>query len=170
VTVKSPKVELLHALEALIGVQCWQIVAGRGTGSNFTLDLGQRRLRQRPLKNPTLSAAARRYEGEFTLYVQGPWRMHVKGDRIATWTDALDRFDVMVSGLDLMRGAHVERVYFQTPELKLRFEHGVTLVVFADEPRYAANPLFDFVTSRRHWQVSSSGAIEQEERPLQRGA
>jgi hypothetical protein len=51
--------DLSVALGEIVGRPCWGFVAGKGTGSNFTMDFGRKLKRARPLTNPHLSGSSR---------------------------------------------------------------------------------------------------------------
>jgi len=66
----------------LRGELCWSVMAGRGTGSRFTADFGEKLRRNVPLKNPRLSDDERNFQGEFALYVTCAWRVDGLGEVI----------------------------------------------------------------------------------------
>ncbi len=67
-----------------------------------------------------------------------------------------------MAGLNALKDAHVVKTELRLPELRFRFDNGATLVVFPDEPDYAADPLWDLATPQASWRVFNSGAIERE--------
>ncbi|MFL6710082.1 MAG: hypothetical protein ACJ8HI_17920 [Massilia sp.] len=93
----------------LIGQSCWSLIAGPGTGSMFTLALGEKFRRERPLKNQTLSLEQREFDGEFVVFVkESPWRLLDDQNRtICTCYDSNEANGPMLSGLQCLVGRSV---------------------------------------------------------------
>ena len=70
-------------LTTLVGQKVWFMNSGGAAGSSFSLSLGERIPRAKPLQNPSVAEDFRRNGGEFTLYVWCTWRFQ-SGDVIAS--------------------------------------------------------------------------------------
>lgn len=95
-------------LRLLPGKNCWSIIAGPGTGSMVSIALGRQIPRQRPIKNPTLSALQREFDGEFKVFIQdADWRLEDRGEAICSNEDTNDADGPMLSGLNRLVGKTV---------------------------------------------------------------
>ncbi len=70
-------------LQQLVGKPVWFANAGGGAGSSFSLSLGRKLPRSKPLQNESVSDEFRTLEGEATLYVWCSWRLEGK-DSVAS--------------------------------------------------------------------------------------
>ena len=170
---KTLQRDLSAALSEVVGRPCWEFVAGKGTGSNFTMDFGRKLKRARPLTNPHLSDAAKRYVGEYVLYVTCPWRLQTRSTTVTSWADARknrrgvqNNLGLMLAGLAQLKGARVSHVALRGPALDLRvtFDNGLSLVVFSDETEATGYPAYNFYTSQTSYSVLGSGLVESEPR------
>jgi hypothetical protein len=162
---------LREAVRALVGLECWGCVAGTGTGSMFTLELGEKFPRDRPVQNPHLAAVVREHEAEFCLFVKDtPWRVQSVTEVVATWLDANAKDGPMVAALDRLAGARVVAAELDEParDLKLSFDNGLTLVVFPDGSPSESENDDDYTLFTRHWSFSvrDGGRVEVEKHLL----
>jgi hypothetical protein len=118
--------------ERLRGERCWDVCAGRGTGSRFTLELGGKNRRPVPLRNVRLSEDKRNFEGEFGFYVMCPWRMLCNGITVGAWTQDNANDGPMVSALALLKEGYVSDLQLcpDTSDFRLGFSSGYTLHVY----------------------------------------
>ena len=70
----------LHPLQSMVDdlleQKCWSVIAGEGTGSHVSLQLGAKRLLRIPNRNQFLSEIERTHEGEFVVFLKMcAWRL-----------------------------------------------------------------------------------------------
>ena len=121
--------------------RCWAVIAGRGTGSAIDLHFGAKVPRKRPLTNPTLGDEERRFEGETSIYLTCAWRLDDKSKVVSGWLDGGETVEEMVRGLKSLVGNTVEAIEIQSPawDLKITFDSGITLTIFADQTSLVDN-------------------------------
>ena len=120
----------------LVGQPCWGVIAGAGTGSHFSLRLGEKIPLRRPLRNPSLSEDERRFDGRFRVFVQHcAWRLERGAEVLCASTSDNADGGEMLSGLAALRGAVVERCDVAAPaqDLTIGFSGGLVLRVFCDQ-------------------------------------
>jgi len=123
-------------LAGLQGKECWSFIAGPGTGSMVTLDFGEKILRERPLRNPTLTAEQRNYIGEIRLFIQNAgWRIDHHSSVICSSTSSNKLDGLFGKGFRLILNRRVEKVVVSHLGLDLRieFEGKVILTIFCDQ-------------------------------------
>lgn len=121
------------AVKNLHGRECWALIAGEGTGSAFSMKMGEKIPRKRPLQNPFLSADAKIFDGEYCLYVQfSSWRLDDVERVICTSTDSNENDGVMVQGLSRLVGCRISGVSLTKPgcDLIIDLDRGYRLTVF----------------------------------------
>lgn len=153
----------------LRGELCWSVKAGRGTGSAFTADFGEKLRRNVPLKNPHLSDDERNFQGEFALYVTCAWRVDGLAEVISAWTSGGDTVDEMVAGLDRLVGRRVVSVSVKKPgwDLVLEFEGGHTLTIFCDQTnRVEEADNYSLFVKSKTYSVGTRSKLELSERAL----
>lgn len=119
----------------LIGEKCWSTIAGKGTGSNVSIDIGRKILRKQSIKNDYLSEDQKKYVGEFSLYVTCSWRLDSIDSVICSSKDSNEQNGPMVCGLKRLIGRKIIKVDVITPalDLVLCFDGSLCLRVFCDE-------------------------------------
>lgn len=158
------------AVAELVSKKCWASVAGEGTGSTFTISLGKKIARKRPLKNQFLSEVSKLYDGEYSMYVQfASWRLDGAQRVICTSTDSNHNDGVMVHGLSKIVGRTVLCASLTKPgcDLILDFDRGYRLTVFccwSNELEPATN--YSFFTPDQVFSVESRSEIAIELRNL----
>lgn len=127
---------LRAALRELHGKRCWAVMAGEGTGANFTLHLGQRVLRRRPLNNSTASSLERRYQGEFVLYVKSAWRLERELHSICSSQDVDRHEEFVISSLKSLVNRAITRTTVRSRglDLLLFLDDNTSISVFSDDP------------------------------------
>ena len=112
------------ALSRLVGKRCWNAIAGRGTGSHFILDFGEKVPRDQRLENPSLTATERRFRGEVSLFVECAWRLDSSKEVICGWGDSNAPGGAMVRGLRSLVGRRVSGVSVEHParDLEVHFD------------------------------------------------
>lgn len=136
------------AKSRIVGLECWYVAAGKGaTGTTFSLALGDKILRDRPLINTKLSEEYRRFKASVSLLVWCAWRLDGDEAPETSWDDSDDRFSVVLDGLV---GSRVIEANIALPawDLQLTFSPYRRMHVFCDhvpgEPSIDINwELFD---------------------------
>lgn len=73
-------------LAKLQGLECWGVIAGTGSGSMITIELGRRIQRDAPVKNDNISEELRNYCGEYCVFVEGcAWRLEDNETIVCGW-------------------------------------------------------------------------------------
>lgn len=116
------------------GSKCWSIIGGAGTGSVISLRFGEKVRMERPLRNPGLSMEERIFDGERSLIVYCDWRLQTGNTILSTSQSITDGGDLATSALDDVKNQLVSEIGFTSdvPDLRIRFESGITLSVFCD--------------------------------------
>jgi hypothetical protein len=126
--------ELRAALQGLVGLPCWSVVAGRGTGSVASLRFGAKIARERPLTNLHLTDDERAFTSEHGLFIQSAWRLDAALDVVCSWQDSNEPGGPMVSGLASLVGRTVTAFELRAPahDLTIWFGADRRLSVFCD--------------------------------------
>jgi hypothetical protein len=106
-------------LSAVRGQRIWSVLAGRGTGSVFSLAIGRQLTRRIPVRNPTLSELERTHEGEFRLMVECAWWLERQGQTICTWRDDNAPGARMLTGLSRLKEQMIDSITVLHPSLDL---------------------------------------------------
>ena len=124
------------AIKNLIGQPCWSVLAGLSTGSNVSMQFGDRIPRDRPIKNSALTEEERNYDGKYGILVMSTaWRLEKGSEVITGWTDSNELNGPMVQGLDQIIGSHVEEVLITEPglDMELVFSNSIRLKIFCNQ-------------------------------------
>lgn len=110
---------------------CWSIIAGEGTGSNVSINFGEKILLKRPLKNPHLSEEERKYDGEYGLYITCSWRMDSDMHVVCGSKEPNRNNGAMVKGLKNLLNARVADIIVSKPafDLVLNFDNKYSLKI-----------------------------------------
>lgn len=136
---KTITAEFIASLNRLVGQVCWGFAAGKGTGSVISLDIGEKVLRESPLKNPHLTAKQRKYKAEFDLFIQCAWRLESKTQVICgAWDDNSEGGD-MLEGLQRLVGQAINSIKVSKPafDLAVNFNNGLVLRIFCEQTNQA---------------------------------
>lgn len=122
-------------IRSIVGKECWAVCAGPGTGSHFTMEIGKKIPRARPIRNRFPSEVARKYAGEFGLFFEAcAWRVEGNGGILCT-SKSDNRFGgEMLYGLHQIIGRRILRVKIEKTgfDLTVEFERGLFLRSFSD--------------------------------------
>ena len=124
------------------GRNCWGVLAGGCTGTAFTMKYGDKVQRDKPLTNEMLSMECRKYNSEFSLYVESArWKLVREHEgSLETITNSNDDHSPegpMVKGLESLVGIDITSANFNPNNklLRLFFEsEDVHLVVSGETP------------------------------------
>lgn len=132
-------------IEKLNQLECWAIIAGEGTGSHVDLFFGQKIVRKKPLTNPYLSDVAKKFDSEFSLFVEEcAWRVESGTEVLCGSMSENSNDGIMLNGLMALLNQKVSNVVFLTPslDLKIEFKNGLKFILFCntffdDEDNYS---------------------------------
>jgi len=118
-------------LSDAVGKKCWHVTAGGITAPQFSVALGRKIRRDRPLRTPQGSKAFQFYEGEISFFIRCSWRLESEKLVIASSDDAEKP---VVLGLRRLAGKTLVDVKVEQPawDLILGFSGGLRLHVFCD--------------------------------------
>lgn len=122
-------------LNQLVGMVTWGVVVGAGTGSMVSLQFGEKYLRTKPVKNPTLDPLIREYEGKWSLFIrEAAWRLDSDEKILCSSRSNNQAGAEMLQGLHQIMDALVSDVKLFRPggDLILTFSNGLKLTVFCD--------------------------------------
>ena len=159
-------IEFNHALEQLVGKECWSVVAGEGTGSMVSLDFGRKQRRKTAVRNRHLTRTQREFEGEFDLFIQGcAWRLEEPRKVICSSMSDNANDGPMVAGLERLDEQKVLRVVIDYPgyDLALTFEGAegeLTLRLFCDQAdREGEADNYSFFSPKMAWAVGPGSVL-----------
>lgn len=118
----------------IVGLECWGIIAGSGTGSNINMQFGRKIPRAKPLKNPSLTNEQREFDSEFSVFVECVWRLDSETEIVCGAWDNNRENGLMIIGLHQLVGSVVSSVQILKPafDLIVSFSNGLALKVFCD--------------------------------------
>lgn len=127
--------KLKTALSQLIGKECWGVVAGSGTGTVVSFQIGSKLARDKPIDNPQLSEDVRNYEGEYCLFIECVWRLESKEEVMCGAWDDNSADGKMLQGLNMLVGKRVTDLSWVEPawDLAITFSNNLQLKVFCDQ-------------------------------------
>jgi hypothetical protein len=127
--------KLRNTLNALVGAECWGIVAGAGTGSVVSFEFGAKRPLKRALSNTRLPEVLRRFEGEYGLMVECAWRLESHSAVVGGWTEGSVENGKRYPFLHALEGRRVVACSVEPVSLDLRveFDAELALRVFCDQ-------------------------------------
>lgn len=123
--------EILSRLADVQGKSCWHVGAGGLVGSSFSLALGTKVRRTRPLRNAAETDEAKYFEGEFRFLVWCTWRLEGRDGPLSSSDQESGN---IVPGLDNLHGKTLIEATVQPPawDLCLRFSDDIRLLAFCD--------------------------------------
>jgi len=119
-------------LLSLVGQPCLGVIAGTGSGSMMTIELGRPVDRGGPVKNSHISEILRSFRGEYCVFVEGcAWRLDKSDGVVCGWRDMeetiRERMQILagrkVTAAELLRSGF---------DLNLVFDGGYILHLFCD--------------------------------------
>ena len=126
--------QLQSCLNELLQKECWSIVAGKGTGSIFTLGLGDRIHRKRPIENLHLLKEQRENDSEYGLMVYSSWKLKGENETICDSDSDNSNDGSMVNGLGQLKGKRIKEAKFDgfNQGLLLLFDENYRLQIACD--------------------------------------
>jgi hypothetical protein len=131
----TPIQEALASLLARMrGEVCWSVIAGVGTGSQVSMRLGKQVPMHSPLRNPNLTDDERKFDGEFTVFIENAlWTVHEKGRLLCDSDSSNMAGGPMVVGLRRLVGTCVRAIELTgVRDLRMQFSDGLILDVVCD--------------------------------------
>jgi hypothetical protein len=122
--------------DRIVGLPCWSVICGKGTGSHFTIRVGRKIASDRPLTNPALTPDERVFEGEFWLFVEdAAWRLDDSNGNICGSTSTNSAGSAMSVGLARLIGQHVIASQVSSPchDLEFSLSNDLYLRIFCDQ-------------------------------------
>jgi len=137
--------EIRQHLNLLVGMRCWHLGAGKGTGSSFHLAFGKKLPRQVPLKMAPEGDEYGEFEGEASILVWCTWRLDSPTSPV---TSSDESPDVLARALKVLVGQEILEVVALPPagDLCISFSKDLALRVFCDH--IPGDPSFD-----GNWQI-----------------
>ena len=153
---------LKAALDRMVGLTCWAAVGA--VGSHVSLKIGGKIQRDIPIKNPNISALARKYTGEWGLFIQDcTWRVDSSRRVLASSRSTCDKFKSICTRLT---GRTIVEAVLIRPagDLVVTFDKNLTLRLFADciDARDGTN--YTLFTPTKSITVTHAGRIRTEKR------
>ena len=118
-------------LNHIIEKNCWSFIAGAGTGSMVSLAFGEKILRHKPLKNPTLTQEQRAFDGEFIVFIkEAPWRILDENKSTICTSDDNNEVDgLMLSGLKILIGSPVSAISITHERFSISFKNRYSFII-----------------------------------------
>jgi len=126
----SAELEMLDWGKRVVNLQCWSVVAA-SVGSCFSMGLGVKVPRNKPIDNPHLTLDEQNFDSEYGVFVtSSPWCLFCGDKKIVDWTEDGSPNGPIDCGLSLLRGTCVSSVMFDrsTGNLEMRFYPGTLIL------------------------------------------
>ena len=153
------------SLNQIVGLKCWGVIAGSGTGSVIDIQLGDRIRRRKPLKNPTLTDEQQKFESAFALFIECVWRLDSESRVICGAWDDNSEGGVMITGLRQLVGCTVSSIDILRPSLDLSVSFlgcngKLNLKVFCDSVNSIdADDNYSLATPSGHYVIGNRSAL-----------
>jgi len=154
-------------LQKIAGLPCWAVIAGKGTGTRVSLQIGAKVKRGKPARNPHLSGAAREFTGEYCLFIMDcSWRLDAEKEVLCSSRSSsnLDGSEMLI-GLRKIIGEQIVEVRVTPPahDLVLYFRNGCTLHLFVDGvDKNEGCDNYVFFAKETNYVVKSKGLVAEE--------
>src|SRR6266403_1076814 len=138
-TEKSQSVEELKALfDEALGKACWHVTVGDPTLPDFSLALGEKLKRAKPLQNLQQPKLFRNNEGEVSIFVRTAWRLEQRNTVLAGSDDKLAEIK---TGLNhILRRKLVGAIITEPAwDLSLEFSNGLRLKIFCERTAHRSS-------------------------------
>lgn len=144
-TKKNSADQITAVFDGALGKSCWHVCVGVPTSPEFSLALGQKVKRDKPLLNQKQPRVFRENEGEVSIFVRCVWRLEQRSSVIVSSDDAVTEIR---RGLSRIVGRKLVGLKVERPawDLLLEFGSGIRLKMFCE--RTGQNS-----SSRRNWQA-----------------
>jgi hypothetical protein len=115
-----------------VGQTCLGVIAGTGSGSMMTIEIGGPIERSGPVKNDNISDTLRNFRGAYCVFVEGcAWRLDQNGAVVCGWRDDEG---VIREKIKTLAGRNIQHVEIASSvfDLNLSFDQGHVLHLFCD--------------------------------------
>ena len=133
---RNPSIsEFEDQLNQLVGQKCWGYVAGPGTGSVLSIDIGNKIPGKKPTKGSRQNADQQKYYAEFSLFIECVWRIDSNDEVVCgAWNDN-SKGGEMQKGLKRLVGCVINSISLFKPalDLEVSFSNQLVLRVFCDQ-------------------------------------
>jgi hypothetical protein len=156
--------QVARQIKQFVGLQCWGVVAGAGTGSMATFDFGGRVAIKPPLANPHLTQELTTFQGEYGLFLEEcHWQLESNSGILCTSDDS--EIAIGQKLVAKLRGKRLSSGSVTDPslDLDLFFEGGLRLCVLCqqthrDTRNYSIRSPSGWITVGASGQVSFESA------------
>jgi hypothetical protein len=123
--------EISDCLNSIVNLKCWYVNCGKGVGSSFSISLGKKIARKRPLTNLKQSEEYRHYEGEVNLLIWCSWRLDNAEKPITSSDEDVEKIE---QGLNILFEKVLLKIEVIPPawDLVILFSEGYQLRIFCD--------------------------------------
>ena len=125
---------LVKNLKKIVGLECWSIIGGKGTGTMISMKFGRKIPFTPPLRNVHLTEEERNFDGEYSFLTYFCWwRLDSKDEVMFGADDYCDDFDQYVP---LLRESLIDTkitaidVLYPGYDLSITFSNGNILRLF----------------------------------------
>ncbi|MCX4028565.1 hypothetical protein H0A36_14535 [Endozoicomonas sp. SM1973] len=155
----------LDELSKLKGKECWGIVGGAGTGSIISLNIGEKYLRNNPLKNTFLSDLVRRYESEYGFMLHCPWRIDHDNYVLCGSYHSNELDGPYQEVFSQVIGNKITNIICEPPafDLKLCFENLVSINIYCTNTGIDYDECYSFKSPIGWFEVGYNGRLSFEE-------
>jgi len=116
-------IELFEAeLSTLVGLECWAVVGGMGTGSVIQLNIGEKVLREKPLRNTKVDELVRLYDSTIGFRIECPWRIESKEEVFCASHHSNEEDGPYEFGFNKIRGQIISGVELTKPAYDLHIK------------------------------------------------
>ena len=159
--------------QKIIGEECWGIIAGTGTGSVVSIQIGNKIPRKKSLDNIALEQAVRDFEAEYSLHIECVWRLDSDHEIICGAWDDNSKGGKMLQGLNHLLGKQITRVTLLEPawDFIIEFSNLFKFKVFCDQVNEEdENDNYSLFTPTQTITVSNRSKIQSKSRLAQESA
>ena len=151
----------LSSLNELIGLECWGVTGGEGTGSVISIDIGIKTLRKKPSKNSQLSELVANYDSSHGFMLYCPWRIETNTNILSASYMPNDNNGIMVKGLKEITGTTIKNVICESPayDLRIEFSNETNLIVHCSNIGMDDNECYSFNSLQNWYTVNYGGEI-----------
>ncbi len=148
-------------LSKLIGLECWGVTCGEGSGSVLKIDIGDKITRATPLKNPHLSNIVRVNESSICFMLYSPWRLESKSEVLCGSHSPNDNTGVMVRGVNCILGQTIKSIVCKMPafDLCIVFSNELKLVVHCSNIGIDDDECYSFKAKKGWFTVKYNGEL-----------
>jgi len=155
------EINFIESLNNLIGMECWGVTGGEGTGTVISLNIGDKILRKKPSENPHLPELVAKYESSHGFMLHSPWRIESSTEIFSGSHMPNDNNGAMVNGLKKILGTTIKSVMCNKPayDLRIEFSNEINLIVHCSNIGMDENECYSFKSLQNWYTVNYGGEI-----------